>query len=193
MLTSIDDLSRKVRVHFLVEKSETFDLVFLFKSYALIERESISPMSLLNFVMNKEKRVSRSFWTGVINWVVHVLNRSSILTVKNITLEEAWSGIKPSISYFRIFGCIGYVHVLDKKGENLMTKVSNAYKLYAPVKKKLLVNSSALEALATPTKGRSKKPLAWMRDYVTGEDLTKEDVMNFAMFASTYPVAFKQA
>lgn len=40
------------------------------------------------------------------NWIVYVLNKSPTLVVKNMTPKEAWSGIKPSIKHFRIFGSV---------------------------------------------------------------------------------------
>ncbi|KAH9743184.1 Integrase catalytic domain-containing protein [Citrus sinensis] len=39
-----------------------------------------------------------------------------------MTPEEAWSGIKPSIEYFRVFGCISHVHVPDSKRTKLDDK-----------------------------------------------------------------------
>ena len=36
------------------------------------------------------------------------------LAVKHMALEEAWSGHKPSVSHFRIFGCVVCVHVQQK-------------------------------------------------------------------------------
>ncbi|RDX62051.1 hypothetical protein CR513_59655, partial [Mucuna pruriens] len=44
-----------------------------------------------------------------------------------------------------------------------------------------------------PTEGRARKPLAWMKDYATSDDLTNEDVINFAMFAGADPVTYNQA
>lgn len=178
--------------------------------------------------------------------------------------EEAWSGIKPSVSYFRIFGCIGYVHVPDQKRSKLddksikcvllvVSEESKAYKLYDPIKKKIHISrdvkfqedaawrwgeaktsimldtdelnrqeescqaaeeiiqkssndiaaapnstqnvsdSSVLGASGTPAEGRIRRPPAWMRDYVTGDDLTEEDAMNFALFVGADPVTYNQA
>ena len=50
------------------------------------------------------------------------MNRSPILVVKDITPEEAWSGVKPSIDYFRVFGCAGHVHIPDAKRSKLEDK-----------------------------------------------------------------------
>lgn len=80
-----------------------------------------------------------------------MLNRSPTLAVKDMTPEEAWSGIKPNVDYFRVFGCIGHVHVSDSKRKKLddksfqcvllgMSEESKAYRLYDPVSKKIIVS-----------------------------------------------------
>jgi hypothetical protein len=73
------------------------------------------------------------------------------LTVRNQTPEEAWGGIKPSIVYFRVFGCISHVHVPDSKRAKLddkslacvllgVSEESKAYRLYDPASQKIIVN-----------------------------------------------------
>ena len=51
-----------------------------------------------------------------------MLNRSPTLAVKEMTPEKAWSGVKPNVNYFRVFGCIGHVHVPDNLRKNLDDK-----------------------------------------------------------------------
>jgi hypothetical protein len=50
---------------------------------------------------------------------VYVQNRSPHQSLKNITPEEAFTGVKPEIEYFRIFGCPVYFHVPKKKRSKL--------------------------------------------------------------------------
>ena len=82
---------------------------------------------------------------------MHVLNRSPTLAVKGVTPEEAWSGVKPNVDYFRVFGCIGHVHVPDNKRKKLddksfqrvllgVSEESKTYRLYDPVSKKIVVS-----------------------------------------------------
>ena len=63
------------------------------------------------------------------------------LVVKNKTMEEAWSGSKHSIAYFRTFGCLSHVPVLDDTRTKLddksfsfvllgVSEESKAYRLY---------------------------------------------------------------
>ena len=98
-----------------------------------------------------EKQVPKNFWPEIVNWTAHVLNRSLTLAVKDMTLEEAWSGVKPNVDYFRVFGCIGHVHVSNNKRKKLddksfqcvllrMSEQSKAYRLYDPMSNKIVVS-----------------------------------------------------
>jgi len=49
------------------------------------------------------KNVSNNFWSEAMKMATYVLNMSPALLIKDITLEEAWSGIKP------------YVHLITTK------------------------------------------------------------------------------
>ncbi|XP_071705208.1 uncharacterized protein [Rutidosis leptorrhynchoides] len=85
------------------------------------ERKNRTIMNLVRSIMI-EKDVPKTFWPEAVKWVNHVLNRSPTLAVKDVTPEEAWGGIKPSVDYFRVFGCIGHVHVPDAKRNKLENK-----------------------------------------------------------------------
>jgi hypothetical protein len=39
-----------------------------------------------------------------------------------MTLKEKFTGKKPDVSHFRVFGCIAYVHVPDEKRSKLDPK-----------------------------------------------------------------------
>lgn len=44
-----------------------------------------------------------------------MLNSFPTLAVKNVTPEDAWSSVKPTVSHFRVFGCLAHVHVPDAR------------------------------------------------------------------------------
>ncbi|GKV39214.1 hypothetical protein SLEP1_g47020 [Rubroshorea leprosula] len=103
----------------------------------------------------KKSSIPKNFWPKTVNWSIHILNRSPTLTVQNMTPEEAWSGRKPGVDHFKIFGCITYAHIpdekrkkLDDKGEkSIFLSVSNnskAYKLYNPNTKKIIVSRDVI-------------------------------------------------
>jgi hypothetical protein len=51
------------------------------------------------------------------------MNRTPTIIVHGMTHEEKFTCKKPDVSHLRVFGCIAYVHVLDKKRSKLDLKV----------------------------------------------------------------------
>jgi len=107
-------------------------------------------MNLVRCILT-DKQVSKVFWPEAVRWCVHVLNRSPTLAVQHSTLEEVWSGMKPTVEYFRVFGCLAHVHVPDQKRIKFDDKSmlcvllgvsdeSKAYRLFDPVSKKIIVS-----------------------------------------------------
>ncbi|GJR46733.1 retrovirus-related pol polyprotein from transposon TNT 1-94 [Tanacetum coccineum] len=162
IITFIDDYSRKVWVYFLVTKSEAF---VVFKQYkSRVEKESgvaikglrtdrggeFTSVEFTNFCNDNE--LSKKFWQKLVTGLFHILNRSPTLCrVRNICPEEAWSGFKPSVAYFKVFGSIAYVHIPDCKRIKLddkskkcvfigVSEESKAYRLYDLVSKRIIVS-----------------------------------------------------
>ena len=74
-----------------------------------------------------------------------MLNRSPTLLVK------VWSGVKPTVQHFSVFGCISYTHIPDIQRKKLddkstrcillgLSEESKAYKLYDPKNKKVVIS-----------------------------------------------------
>ena len=100
-------------------------------------------------------KVPKSFWPEAVNWSINVLNRSPTFSVQNMTPEEAWSGRKPVVDHFRIFGCVAYAHIpdekrkkLDDKGEKCVflgvSEHSKAYKLFNPSTNKIVTSRDVI-------------------------------------------------
>jgi len=109
--------------------------------------------TVMNMVhsMLSGKQIPKEFWSEAVNWAIHILNRSPTSVVKEVTPEEAWSGNKPFVHYFRVFGCIDHVHIPDKRRSKLddkrekcillgVSEESKAYRLYNPVSKKVIIS-----------------------------------------------------
>jgi hypothetical protein len=114
------------------------------------ERKNRTIMNMVRSML-LEKRIPKSFWLEVLNWAVHMLNRSPTLAVKNRTPAEAWNDIKPSVAHFRVFGCISHVHVpghirvkLDAKSLKCVflgvSENSKAYRLFYPISHKIIIS-----------------------------------------------------
>ncbi|OMO99220.1 hypothetical protein CCACVL1_03887 [Corchorus capsularis] len=113
------------------------------------ERKNRTILDMVRSILRRSS-MPRTFWPEAVAWSTHVLNRSPSRAL-NSTPEEAWSGVRPAVHYFRVFGCIAYAHVpdqkrkkLDDKGEKCVllgvSEESKAYKLYNPTTKKLIIS-----------------------------------------------------
>lgn len=114
------------------------------------ERKNRTILNMVRSLLLKGN-VHKNFWPEAVNWSIHVLNRSPTFAVQNMTPEEAWSGRRPAVDHFRIFGCIAYAHTPDEKRKKLDDKSekciflgvsdsSKAYKLFNPLTKKIVTS-----------------------------------------------------
>jgi len=66
------------------------------------------------------------------------------MDVNNSTPQDYWSGIKPYVKNFCVFGCLAFVHILDSQRKKLddksrkcvylwVSQESKAYKLLDPI------------------------------------------------------------
>ncbi|KAI3474406.1 hypothetical protein Pfo_029267 [Paulownia fortunei] len=98
---------------------------------------------------------SRKTWNFVNNMAsndnLQQLIHHNKMAFQNMTPEEAWTGRRPNVGHFRIFGCVAYAHIpdekrkkLDDKGEKCIflgvSDHSKAYKLYNPNTKRIVVS-----------------------------------------------------
>ncbi|RDX99790.1 hypothetical protein CR513_17108, partial [Mucuna pruriens] len=100
------------------------------------------------------KQVPKIFWLEVTRWRVHILNRCLTTAVQDKTPEEAWSRVKPTVDYFRVFGCIAHVHIpnqrvkLDDKSKKCVLRgvsdESKTYCLFDPVNKMVLISKNVV-------------------------------------------------
>ena len=68
-----------------------------------------------------------------------------------MTPKEAWSGIIPSLEYFKVFGGISHVHVSNRKRTKRddkslicvllgVNEESKAYQLYDPLSQRIIIS-----------------------------------------------------
>ena len=59
---------------------------------------------MMNMVrsMLSDKNIPKTLWPEAVNWTIYVLNKCPILAIKNVTPNEAWSGVKPSVDHFQV-------------------------------------------------------------------------------------------
>ncbi|KAJ0613838.1 putative RNA-directed DNA polymerase [Helianthus annuus] len=116
----------------------------------------------------------------------HVLNRCISRSLDNQVPEELWSRIKPTVDYFRVFDCIGYVHVpsqlrtkLDDKSHKCVLlgvgTESKAYQLFDALLKKVVISRD----VAFDEDGKwnwSEKELE-ERDLIVGNEIKVNDTL----------------
>ncbi|MCO5590454.1 hypothetical protein L7F22_044424 [Adiantum nelumboides] len=79
------------------------------------------------------------------------MNKTPTAAVHDMTHEEKFTGKKPDVSHFKVFGCIAYVHVpnelrtkLDLKAEKCVfigySIEQKGYKCYNPVTRQVRVS-----------------------------------------------------
>eukprot|EP00253_Pinus_taeda_P001900 PITA_01900 len=68
-------------------------------------------------------RLGQEFLAEAVEIACYLVNRSPSLALEDKTLQEVWTGKKPSLSHLKVFGCDAYVHVPKEK----RTKLDNKY------------------------------------------------------------------
>ena len=88
------------------------------------ERKNHTLKEMANCML-QSKGLSLNFWAEAINCANYIINRTPTKVLENITLEEAWSSIKPNVSHFRVFGSEAWAHIRDEKHKALEPKSEN--------------------------------------------------------------------
>ena len=108
--------------------------------------------TLLNMArsMLKTKNLPKKLWGEAVATAAYLLNRCPSKRLNGQTPEEAWTGLKPTVSHLRIFGSICYMHILaalrkklDDRGEKLILvgyHPTGAYKARDPVSGKIVIS-----------------------------------------------------
>lgn len=124
-------------------------------------------------------KVPNIFWPEAY-WTFYVLNRCPTHAVKEITPQEAWSGVKPNVDHFRVWGSLAHIHVGDEKRRKLDDKSitgfllsfpeeSKGYRLCEPKNKRVVISK---EVVFEETKGGNWKG---EHEMMTESDLTWND------------------
>ena len=101
--------------------------------------------------MLKSKSLPKELWGEAVACAVYLSNRSPTKSLKDVTPQEAWSGLKPNVSHLRVFGSIAYVQVpeqerskLDDRSQKVVfisyKENSKGYKFFNPSNNKVIIS-----------------------------------------------------
>ena len=104
------------------------------------ERKNRSVVEVVKVMIN-DQHLPMFMWVEAYVTVVYVHNRSPHKNLRNMTSEEACTGVKPKVGHFRIFGCPVYIHIPKEKRTKLnpsgrkdtfvgYSESSKAYQIY---------------------------------------------------------------
>ncbi|RVW55367.1 Retrovirus-related Pol polyprotein from transposon TNT 1-94 [Vitis vinifera] len=84
----------------------------------VVERKNQTVMEMAKAILY-EKGLPKIFWAEAVNTTVYLLNRCPTKALLNKTPIEAWSGRKPSVRHFKVFGCLCYSQVPKERRSKL--------------------------------------------------------------------------
>ena len=114
------------------------------------ERKNRTVLDMVRSML-KSKNMSKEFWAEAVECAVYVQNRCPHKKLGDQTPQEAWSGQKPTVSHFKVFGSVAYAHVPDQRRTKLEDKSqkyiligydekTKGYRLFDPINKKVIVS-----------------------------------------------------
>lgn len=86
------------------------------------ERKNRTVMEMARCLL-EQKGLPKKFWAEPVYTAVYIQNRGMTKVVKDIKPLEAWTGYKPSIKHFRVFGSICYFHIQEQKHSKLYARL----------------------------------------------------------------------
>jgi transposase InsO family protein len=75
------------------------------------------------------KSLPQRLWAEALNCATYIQNRSPHISVKDKTPYEAWSGLKPEVTRFCIFGSCAWAWIPSERGRHLIHKALSAFLL----------------------------------------------------------------
>lgn len=116
----------------------------------IAERKNRSFLNMTRCML-LEMPVPRRYWPEAVHYAVHILNRGPAAALGDVTPQEKWSNLKPTVEHLRVFGCVAYALVpyerrikLDEKSTKCvmfgLSRESKAYRLYNPETKKIVIS-----------------------------------------------------
>ena len=86
----------------------------------MVHCEAYEQNSSIRFSFNAvSSHLPPKFWTEALSTAIYVHNRSPTKALSQMTPHKVWTGKKPSVHHFRVFGCHSYIHVTKDERKKL--------------------------------------------------------------------------
>ncbi|MCO5602134.1 hypothetical protein L7F22_056262 [Adiantum nelumboides] len=85
--------------------------------------------------MISEMSMPLTYWAEVVHTAAHIMNQTSTTTIHETSPYERLYGIKPIVSYMKVFECVCYVHVPNEARKKMEPKAMKCISLGYPVEK----------------------------------------------------------
>lgn len=128
-----------------------YSVAYAHEQNGFIERDNIIIMEATRNILHA-RGLPKFLRAEAVNIVVHVLNRTTTRALSGSMPYEQWSGRQPDISYFPVFGCFAFKHMLKELRTKLEPKAqrmvfvryaedSKGYRLWNPSGRKISIAS----------------------------------------------------
>ena len=87
----------------------------------VVERRNMTMMNMVRSML-KDKNLPHELWGEAVNTIVYILNRAPSRSLDGATPYEVWTGVKPNVEHFRVFGSLCHVKVLGEKLKKLQDR-----------------------------------------------------------------------
>ncbi|GAA0144762.1 hypothetical protein LIER_05120 [Lithospermum erythrorhizon] len=132
------------------ESGEQLTTAYTTQQNGVVERRNRKIMNMMRSMLST-KEMPKYLWTEAVVWTTYVLNRCPTLSVKDETPLEAWSGTKPTVEDFKVWGYVTHAHIpkiqrrkLDKRSAVCvflgMSTGTKGYMLYNTKTKKIIIS-----------------------------------------------------
>ncbi|MCO5575796.1 hypothetical protein L7F22_029601 [Adiantum nelumboides] len=155
-----------------------FPCKYTHQQNGVVERKNKHIVEVARALMSA-KNMSPCYWAEAASTTVYTMNGTPTTVVYDMTSEETFTGKKPDVSHFKVFGCIAYMHVpnelrtkLDPKAEKYVfidhCVEQKGYNCYKPVtcqmRSQVVLSgpqgSPASSHVANPWSGRLRKEVS---------------------------------
>ena len=118
------------------------------QSNGVVERANRTIMQCVRSMLD-DAGLSKQYWALAVQAAIYIKNRTPTRSVVKMTPYEAWTGRKPSLGHFRVFGCLAFVHIPEERRKKLDYRAvpgifvgycttNKQYLVYDPINRKLI-------------------------------------------------------